>query len=95
MSYTVRKSFTHNGNNYEVRSTEIGNFITIKAFKEDGTAADPFEFSVTMDVQKDAKLTNSIINPEEALVATAEEYVLNDRWGEYLKALSDLEKGSH
>ena len=93
MKYTVKKDFTHNGEQYEVRSWVIEDSIKVKAFKQDGTPADPYEFSVTHEIQSDAKVTQSTIDPLKELIKTAETYVRNDTWGEYLKAVKALEEG--
>lgn len=92
MEYTVKRTFTYNGGEYEVRSWKIEGSTKVKAFKKDGTAADPYEFSVTSEIQCDARANKGAIDPLEELVKTAEAYVRNDTWGEYLKAVKALEE---
>ena len=87
MNYTGKKSFVHNAEHYEVRIWIDQNSIKVRAFKKDGTPADPYEFSIKLEDQIDAKNEQSSIDPCDALVQTAEEYVRNDTWGEYLKAM--------
>lgn len=90
MNLPGKKNFEHNGEVYEVRYALEEGIIKVKAFKNDGSPADPYEFSVSLQDQQDAETTQSTVNPFEALVQTAEDYVRNDTWGQYLKALREL-----
>jgi Flp pilus assembly secretin CpaC len=92
MKYNVKKSFTHNNEGYDVGYWEEGGSTKVKVFKKDGTHADPYEFSVTNEIQNYAKNTKSTIDPFEELVKTAESYVRNNTWGEYLEAVKALEE---
>lgn len=93
MQYTVEKHFTHDGEQYEVRSWVEEDSTIVKAFKQDGTLANPYKFSVTNEIQLDAKVAQDNGDPLEELIKTAEEYVTSDTWGKYLKAVEALEDG--
>lgn len=95
MNLSGKKTFEHNGETYEVRYAQVDGIIKVKAFKNDGSPADPYEFSVSTENQHDAETTQNTVNPFEVLVQTAEDYVRNNTWGQYLESLRELEESSN
>ena len=93
MAKTIERTFEYNGSEYTVGSWRDGVVTNVRAFKADGTPADAYIFSVTDEVQSDAVAAASLINPLEELIKTAEHYVRDDVYGQYLAAIEAIKNG--
>lgn len=81
-------TFSHKGQEYEVRWALIGETYRIQAFK-DGRAANGYEYSVALPIA--LAMANSIgVSAIENLIETAKRDVIEERWERFLKAVADL-----
>lgn len=91
MNYIVHETFTHQGENYEVRRWVDGDSICVRAFKvSSGNPADGYVYSVKIQDQIDAKIMETFIDPFVSLVATAKNSIINGTWKGYQQALKEL-----
>ena len=88
-----KRTFQHDGNDYEIRISSDGHTIYIRAFFN-GKPANGYMYSVEVLNQVDAKITGTLCNPAEELIKTAESDVKNGTWEKYLAAVSAVTNGS-
>ena len=68
-------SFNHDQKDYKVCFWNDGGYIKVRAYNKDGTPADTFEYSVTIETLVDAVVMKSDTNPFDDIVQIAEDSV--------------------
>ena len=72
-------SFNHDEKDYKVCFWNDDNYVKVRAYNKDGTPADTFEYSVTIETLVDAVVTESDINHFDDIVQIAENSVCKIR----------------
>ena len=80
-----KRSFNHDGKEYEIRIASDGHTIHIRAFLN-GKPANGYTYSV--EVLTKAEISGTSINPYEQLVETAITDVKNGTWESYVAAVN-------
>lgn len=74
-----KRSFNHDGKEYEIRIASDGHTIHIRAFLN-GKPANGYTYSVEVSTQVDSQMTGALSNPIEELIKTAIANVKNSSW---------------
>jgi len=82
-----KKKFSHAGKNYILRHADVGDYIVVRVFNEDGTPADCIEFRAASDVRCDEEAEGDTL---KELFEAAENYVRRGTWCEVEQALTEL-----
>lgn len=82
-----KRTFQHNGNQYEVRIASDGHTIHVRAFLNN-KPANGYKYSVEVLTQIDAKMSGAAINPVEELIKSAISDVEKGVWEQYVAAVS-------
>lgn len=93
-------SFTHNNEEYEVRTwvdtINDDNFFFVRVFKKDTNApANGYEYLVKIEDQIDAKHMQSINNPLTELEETAKKDFTNGTWENFRQAYKEVASKGH
>ena len=87
MAFQAKTPFDHKGKEYEVRALSDGTVIHVRAHTQDGTPANGWEYSVTEEIQSDARTVSSSIDPVDVLIRHAMDDVKSGLWEQYLSAV--------
>lgn len=91
MNILKKIPFTHNGKDYDIVVFSDSNTITVKAYFNNGEAANGFSHSINFQVAFDMKRTKGW-EPMDILIEDTKRDIVEERWKKILKLWTDQQQ---